>query len=258
MQDQLCMSGTVMYSIEKCDLICKKGGVSKDVEFQVVDKELRPRLVTETCQNLNLIKIFVNDKVNALLGDQTTKPFLTKEVIVKEYKDVFEGVGCMGGNYYTDIKPDIKPVVHPPRKVPQREPHTKKLEKLVNKKILAIVSEPTNWMSSTAIVDKPNRLRTCIDLQYLKKAATRLHYPLSSIGEAVTSYTDVKVFFSVLDAKNGLWQVKPEKSHPTLLHSTHHIEDSGGYECHLVLHRHLKNIKGIFMEAIKVQMVSKM
>ena len=102
-----------MYSIEKCDLICKKGGVSKNVEFQVVDKELRPRLGTETCQNLNLIKIFVNDKVNAVLGDQTTKPFLTKEIIVKEYKDVFEGVDCMGGSYYTDIKPDIKPIVHP-------------------------------------------------------------------------------------------------------------------------------------------------
>ena len=29
------------------------------------------------------------------------------------------------------------------------------------------------------------------------------------------------------------------KSHLAWLHSTHHIETSGGYECHLVLHRHL-------------------
>ena len=104
---------------------------------------LRLLLGTETCQKLNFIKVFVNDKVNSVLGDETTKSFLTLEAIMKEYKDVFEGLGCMYGSYHIDIKPDIKPVIHPPRKVPValREPLKKELEKLVNEKILAPISE---------------------------------------------------------------------------------------------------------------------
>ena len=72
--------------------------------------------------------------MNAVLGDETTESLLTKEAIIKEYKDVFEGLGCMGESYHIDIKPDIKPVVHPARKVPValREPLKKELEKLVN------------------------------------------------------------------------------------------------------------------------------
>ena len=53
---------------------------------------------------------------------------------MKEYKDVFEGKGCMGGNYHIDIKPDMKPVCHPLRKVPVflREPLKKDLKKLMD------------------------------------------------------------------------------------------------------------------------------
>ena len=145
-----------MYPVGKCNLTCKKGEVSQNAEFQVVDKELRPRLGAETCQKLNFIKVLVNDKVNGLLGDETIKSLLTKEVIMKEYKDVFEGLGCIGGNYHIDMKPDIKPVVHPPRKMPVafREPFKKELEKLVNEKILAQVSEPVDWVSSMVTVNK--------------------------------------------------------------------------------------------------------
>ena len=78
MEDQLCVSGTVMLSVEYCNLTCKKGGVSQNVEFQVLDKEFRPHLGTETCQKLNFIKVLVDDKVNAVLDDETTKSFLTK------------------------------------------------------------------------------------------------------------------------------------------------------------------------------------
>ena len=38
--------------------------------------------------------------MNALSGDKTTKSLLTKKVIMKEYKDVFEGLGCMGGSLW--------------------------------------------------------------------------------------------------------------------------------------------------------------
>ena len=96
---------------------------AKTSSFKYLTKS--SHLGTETCQKLNFIKVLVDDKVNAVLGDKTIKSFLTKEVIVEEYKDVFEVLGCMDGSYCIDIKPDIKPVVHPPRNVPCIEPHTK-------------------------------------------------------------------------------------------------------------------------------------
>ena len=83
-----------MYPVGKCNLTCKKGDVSQNVEFQFVAKELRPLLEAETCHKLNFNKVLVNDKVNAVLGDETTKLLLTKEVIMKDYTDVFEGLGC--------------------------------------------------------------------------------------------------------------------------------------------------------------------
>ena len=93
-------NNTVMYPIGKCNLTCKKGDVSPNVQFQAVNKELRPLLGAEICQKLKFIKVFLNDTVNALLDDKTTKPFLTKEVIRKEYKDVFEGFGFLGGSLW--------------------------------------------------------------------------------------------------------------------------------------------------------------
>ena len=133
MQDQLCMSGTVVYSVEKCDITCKRMCQQKcwvSSSWQRVTTTFGNRNLPET----EFIKVLLNDKVNAVLGDQTTKSFMTKEVIVKGYKDVFEGLGCMGGSYNIDMKPDITPVVHLSWKVPLREPHTKKIEKLVSKK----------------------------------------------------------------------------------------------------------------------------
>ena len=92
--------------------------------FFITDEDVRPLLGDETCLELNLIKVMasgisesetvnaVNDKV------QTVHIFLTRDQILKEYGDVFEGLGCMDGPYHMELDDTVKPVVHPPRKVP--------------------------------------------------------------------------------------------------------------------------------------------
>ena len=62
-------------------------------------------------------------------------------------------------------------------------------------------------MSSLVLVNKPNKLRICIDPQDLNKALQRAHYPLPTIEEVATRLSKARVF-SVLDAKNGFWQVQ--------------------------------------------------
>ena len=47
-----------MYPLRKCTLRCTKGEVSKDVDFFVVDKNVRPLLGAQT--ELNFIKVMVS------------------------------------------------------------------------------------------------------------------------------------------------------------------------------------------------------
>ena len=97
---------------------------------------------------------------------------LTKEQILKDYRDVFEGLGCMEGLCYLEVDQTVRPVIHPPRKIPValRDRLKEELDKLVGEEILTPVTEPTKWVSSLVLVNKPNKLRICIDPQDLNKA----------------------------------------------------------------------------------------
>ena len=47
---------------------------------------------------------------------------ITKEYLLFEYKDVFEGIGKLpGGPYRIQLKCDVQPVQHPPRAVPEKK-----------------------------------------------------------------------------------------------------------------------------------------
>ena len=81
-------------------------------------------LGAKTCQKLNFIKVMVNDvtpseTVNSVNDKFQMKPsVLTRERILQEYSDAFEGLGCMEGPCHLEVDETIRPVVHPPRKVP--------------------------------------------------------------------------------------------------------------------------------------------
>ena len=53
------------------------------------------------------------------LNGKTHKLPITKEYILKEYNDIFKGVGTLpGGPYHIRLKEQYRPVQHPPRSVP--------------------------------------------------------------------------------------------------------------------------------------------
>ena len=209
-------NGTTMSPLGKSTLTCAKGEISKDVDFFIVDQDVRPLLGAETCQELNLIKVMVDDildpeTVNSV-NDKPQTSVLTKDRILKDYSDVFEGLGCMDGLYHMEVDDNVKPVIHPPRKVPValRDRLKEELDTLVKEEVITPVTEPTNWVSSLVLVNKPDKLRICIDPQDLNKALLRAHYLLPTIEEVATRLSKAKVF-SVLDAKNGFWQVQLDK-----------------------------------------------
>ena len=78
-------NGTTMSPLGKSTLTCAKGEISKDVDFFIVDQDVRPLLGAETCQELNLIKVMVDDildpeTVNSV-NDKPQTSVLTKDQI---------------------------------------------------------------------------------------------------------------------------------------------------------------------------------
>ena len=86
---------------------------------------------------------------------------ITKEYVLSEFKDVFEGIGKLpGGKYH--IEPDAQPVQHPPRAVPKKkkEAYKNELERLCSLGIIepgadtltgsiAFSCCKTRWIDST-------------------------------------------------------------------------------------------------------------
>ena len=140
----------------------------------------------------------------------TGKPKFLQDPVLREFTYVFEGLGCLAGNYRIEIDPTIKPVVHLPRRVScaLREDVKDELTRMVWDGIIAPVTEPTRWVSSMiAVRKKKNKLRICLNPRDLNKAIQRSHYPLPTLEDVATRLNKAKVF-PVLDAKSGFWQMK--------------------------------------------------
>ena len=120
----------------------------RQVRFVVVRDKVVPLLSLQSCLDLDLIKI--NDcehnrdicngskhtkkettmpqretaharpqpEVARPKPEVTSKPKVLQDPVLREYTDVFEGLGCLAGNYRIEIDTTVKPVVHPPRRVP--------------------------------------------------------------------------------------------------------------------------------------------
>ena len=78
------------------------------------------------------------------------------------------------------------PVKLPPHKVPLaiRDEYRNELDRLEKLAIITRVKEPSEWISSTVVVTKPNgKVRLCIDPKPLNKAFKGNYYPLDTIED---------------------------------------------------------------------------
>lgn len=102
---------------------------------------------------MNLVTIHYDNIL--VMTDDT----LTEQSVFHQYKDVFEGTGCLEGTYTLQTDPSVKPIVHPPRKIPVtlQEKLKMELDCLAEKEIIAPVTEPTPWVNNLIILEKPNK-----------------------------------------------------------------------------------------------------
>ena len=75
------------------------------------------------------------------------------------------------------------------------------------------MTEPTEWVSAPAIVNKPsakNGIRLCIDSRPLNTALKRSEYPIPTVDHLLTEISDAKVF-SLADIKSAFWHIPLDK-----------------------------------------------
>ena len=199
--------GTLLQPVGEIVLVVERLGKLSNLKFQVVEGVQKPLLSTEACEQLELIKVDLTpaESVNAMTDKLSG--CLTREHILTEYKDVFEGLGHIGDTKFV-LDPSVQPVQHNPRRVPIaiQDIVRAKIADLEKKGIVKKVTKPTEWISSMVVVTTPKKIRICLDPKDLNKAVLRPKYQMAALDEVLPKLSKAKVF-STLDAKDGFYQV---------------------------------------------------
>ena len=137
----------------------------KTLTFNVVNGDYQPILSLNTSIALGIVTLADCDVLSLTISPQPN-------TILEEYKDVFEGLGELPGEYKIITNERVKPKVHPPRRAPVavRPKIKEKLDELVQRNVITPVTEPAEWVSSMLAVIKPNKIRICLDPRDLNEA----------------------------------------------------------------------------------------
>lgn len=183
-------------------------------DFVVIKSKGVPLLGLQTATQLCVLKI--REDVNSVdvSGTDNTRSSLITKMKAKletEFSDVLEGVGKLK-DHQIKLKtdPSVKPVAQPVRRIPfgLREKVEKKIEELVESDIIEPVEEPTEWVSPTVIVPKPNEdIRICVDMRRVNQAVLRERHPIPTTEELLQDMNKSKIF-SKFDLKWGYHQLE--------------------------------------------------
>ena len=188
--------------------------ISKKTQPQVSLHKTKPVEVTQTKQVKQTTEpVLPHIKWNTdsiELNGKTHKLPITKEYILKEYHDVFKGIGTLpGGPYHIRLKEQYRPVQHPPRSVPVAMQTTYKteLDRLTKEGIITEVKEHTEWINLIVPVMKPNgSLRLCLDPKDLNKVIERNQWYSRTIDDILPELAKSK-YKTLKDATSGYWHV---------------------------------------------------
>ena len=140
------------------------------------------------------------------LNGKTHKFPITKEYMLREYHDVFKGIGTLpGGPYHIRWKEQYRPVQHPSRSVPVAMQTTYKtgLDRLTKEGIITEVKEHTEWINLIVPVMKPNgSLRVCLDHKDLSKVIERNQWYSRTIDDILPELARSK-YKTLKDATSG-------------------------------------------------------
>ena len=144
-------SGSSIPVLEMCILRISHEKRMVPIMLIVADTNFPPILRLNTCERLNLIKrvMVVNEDIPEAL---------------KEFSDCFGEMGTSPKVHHIHVDPGIKPVVHPIHAKLKAE-----LDRMESLGVIDTVTEPTDWVNSLVVVQKPNgKIRVCFDINIYK------------------------------------------------------------------------------------------
>lgn len=191
-------SNTVMKPIGIATLCLKFRGQAHPVEFLIVKHRAATLIGLPTCVKLDILR-----QVDGVSLETTS-------TLIAEYADVFDGLGCFPGEHHITTDTSVSPVIHAPRRVPlSLQPKLKQqLDRMVKAGVLSKRDEPTDWVNSLLLVEKKDgSLRLCLDPRDLNQAIKREHYAIPT-SDDVTARLHGKNLFTIIDMKDGFWQLK--------------------------------------------------
>lgn len=200
-------NGNPLRSLGCFELNCTYKGQSRSLTFHVVETTSPPILGMRACLDFGLIKLVYSCNLDTT--QDKSEPLVASQVMV-EFSEVFEGIGLFQGECSIHTDPAVHPTVHPPRRVPLalQDKLKNELERMESLNIIQKVTEPTQWVSSLVVVEKPNgKLRVCLDPKDLNRAILRPHYPMKTLEDVLPQLSKAR-FFTKLDARSGYWTIK--------------------------------------------------
>lgn len=125
---------------------------------------------------------------------------------------MFRGLGKLPVEHYNWLLSGdnrVNPVLCAASRLPFRleDRIFRKLDDMVNDKILVPVHEATEWASRKMVVGKPDGdVRFCIDPSQLNKVNRRQHFSMATVGQLFSKLSKARYFRS-LDAAFGFYQI---------------------------------------------------
>ena len=198
--------GSINESLGQCRvLVINRDGKWTELSFEVMDSKQHTLLSLDTCINLQLLS-FETESICVAEACQS----LSKERILGDYADVFEGLGSLPGKYDIEIDTTVPPVQNRPRMIPYKlkSATEAKLREMEKAGIIKKVEELTDWISNMTVVWKADKkqIRICLDPRDLNKAIKRNHFNMPTIDDVLPRLNGAKVF-SILDAKDGFLHI---------------------------------------------------
>ncbi|UYV65862.1 K02A2.6-like [Cordylochernes scorpioides] len=194
----------------------RNGNYEIKEKIYVIRRLSEPLLSRRACELLNLAR--------------RIEVIATRINPIKEFPEVFEGLGQIGNPYKIKLKPGAKSyAVHTPRQVPipLMEKLKTRLEELEKAGIIAQVNVATEWCAPTVIAGKPNGdIRLCVDLSRLNEHVQHEVHPMPVVEHMLGQLGEAR-FFSKLEANSGFHQIPLS---PDCQHLTTFITPFGRYK----------------------------
>ena len=150
---------------------------------------------------------------------QGSKLITSKDQIMAQYPDIFEGIGKFPGPPYTiHLDPSIQPKQTPCRPVPihLKESFKKEIDKMLQVDVLKPVAEATPWINSFVLVESKDKLENlklhiCLDPTNLIKPIIQELYHFKIPDDVAHLIVDACIM-TVCDCCKGYWHQELDES----------------------------------------------